>query len=452
MDQAYDYETEAGALKRKQQMIDLIMQQSLSPVQRQGGPGVAPTNPLEHVGKLLQQYVAQSRQKEQDTAQSALSTKYNEELSSGLSNFMKTRDGQSSMEESRVRQPNADGTLQQVPVNIPGDPKRAIMEALASKHPELRSMGKSLMMQKPERDPNALSAKDVLPYATPDSIINHLQGGAPLAPKAEKRDIHAVGNRLLEVPKVGGAIDVGGQGFENPMKIGGDLYQRDPATNAFKKLDNAPKTSVSVNAGSKAGEIEYYKDAARQVQDWGKQAAGATNTLNSLAELRNLDAKGIYSNIPSSGATFLSNLGQALGAPVDAARMANTETFNSVTANLWVDKVQSSGGARGWTEAETKELKGLLPMAAKSPEARAAIYAITENVAKRQIDSFRTANDAFAKSVKINDPEIFGKAVEKIYRPSEVNTQPALSPATSGNSPQNPMSYEEYIRKQQGGK
>lgn len=224
----------------------------------------------------------------------------------------------------------------------------------------------------------------------------------------------------------------GGKGW-GLEAIGGDLYQA--SGSGLKKLDNAPKTSISVNAspvvmGQRAGAMEYFKHAAGQVKALGEQASNSQQLLQTLNTLQQLDQAGINSNITSDVVTVMQNLGQALGVKVDSSKLANTEAYNSLIIDLWQKAVSQNGGNRGVTAEEAAEIKKLTPMAKFSPEARQQLFQIQGAAARRNIQAYQQANESFAKAASADDPGLFQipGLVEGTFLPPAQNL-PAGAPA-----------------------
>lgn len=451
----YDYDSENAMNNQKQKMLEIMLQQSQEaiPTPGAGTNGVAPISPWQILGKVLQSTQAHHGLNQLAAKREELSSRYKTDLTEGMERLISTRDGSSSMEESRALQPNADGSLQKVPVNIPGDPKKAMLEAIASNHPVLRELGMKMATGKPEAQ-NGLNAKDALAHFDPMSVAANPNDPTKWAPKKDIRPLTEGG--LFDVTDGKSArLLPGGPTASMPFGLDGvGAVQGRSSDGKITPIGGtAPRVDVSVNSGPKAGAAEFFKNTAKKVDELGALAQSASNNLNTIAELRNLDKKGIYSNVTTGPATFFQNLGQIIGIPVDAAKLGNTETFSALTTDLWQGLVSKYGGNRGVTKEEAAEIKTMLPLAGKSPEARGQLFTILENVAKRQIGQYEQSNKAFAEASAAEDPNIFIKNAPNIYLPSEQTTQPALprSPVKTGTA-ENPMSYEEYVRKQQGGK
>jgi hypothetical protein len=420
----FSYDPEEESLRRKESVIQAMqqkMQRGLQPVSV-GGHIAAPS-----MGSLLaglaENYISMKGGEKLGKEREALADRRAQELREGFEQFDRTsRGGWVEPGNGQAGPPQA----------VTGDRRKAIFDALASRNPVLRQFA---MQQLEAEGKNALTVKDLLPHARgsaiPDMLVRGTAGFQP------KRDIGEVGGTIydkdaLETVQLGGA---------KPMQtvINGDLYEVSPSTGQMRKLDNAPKVSTNVSvggpviAGQKAGSEAYFKGAAGKVEALGNQAGQAANVKQTIAEMRNLDSRGIFSNVTSGPATFLTNLGEAIGAEVDTAKLGDTETFNALTTDLWQGLVSKFGGNRGVTKEEALEIKKMLPLATSSPQARQQLYQILDNVANRQIQQYQAADKAFSQAVYQDDPRVFSEGFQGVYLPEPNQPQPVTQPAGQGS-------------------
>jgi hypothetical protein len=444
----YDYDSETTSLDRRQKMLEALMAASQAPMEMPTAGGKV--SPYAALAKILNGVNARHGLQQIESKRSELGSRYQTDLQEGMSNFINTKDGIDEMRPSMALKPNEDGSMQQVPVKVAGDPKRAMLEAIASNHPVLQKLGMSMATAKPEKDPNALSANTALAHFDPQSVAMN-----PNDPSkwAKKKDIRTVEGNFFDVGDDRAKQLPGGVSYSDPLNLPGvGVVQGNNVTGKLGVLDQAPRTNVTLNnAGPAAGKSAFYKNAAEKVDALGKLAGAAQDNLGTLAELSNLDKKGVFSNVSSGPATFFANLGQAAGVPVDTRKLGNTETFNALTTDLWQGLVSKYGGNRGVTKEEAIEIKQMLPLAGKSPEARQQLYTILGNVAKRQIAQYESANSAFANSANEDDPRIFAEGSKNTYLPQPGSTQPALPvSAPALGTKENPMSLDDYLKQQRG--
>jgi hypothetical protein len=415
----YSYDPEEEDLRRRRAVLDAMSGQAMQPLQATvvGGQAAAP-----HWGsalaKLLQAYTGSRGGEALKAEAERLNTKRAEETRQGFEQFDKT---------SKGGWQEVGGGEAGPPQLIAGDRRKAIFDALAAKSPMLRQFAAAQLANE-GRD--ALTVKDLLPHASGKSIPDMLaRGTAGFKPKADYKEVGGI----LYDPDELTAVALGGAKPQQTV-INGDLYELNPSTGQLKKLDNAPKISTSVNvggpviAGQKAGSEAYFKGAAGKVEALGNQAGQASNVKQTIAEMRNLDSQGIFSNVTSGPATFLTNLGEAVGVQVDAKKLGNTETFNALTTDLWQGLVSKFGGNRGVTKEEALEIKKMLPLATSSPQARQQLYSILENVADRQIKQYQAADKAFSEAVYQDDPRVFSGGFTDVYNPAPNQPAPVTPP------------------------
>lgn len=392
----YDFETEADAIKRKQAIADAMQASALRPLDMPQQPGVKLSG-LSVLAKMLEGYTAGKRQEALKTERSELAKRYGDELRSGMESYYKTLEGYE--EPSMALAPNADGSPQMA--KVPGNRRKAIFDALASNHPVLRDLAMSQL--KEQQKPAEL--KEV--------------GGVVYDPATR------------EIVSLGGPRPT-------QKEFGGDLYELNPSTGQWKKLDNAAKVTTNLSVGGpvvqgqKAGMAEYFKGAAAQVQALGERARSASDIKQTLAEMKNLDAQGIFSNVTTGPATFLNNLGQVAGVKVDSTKLGNTEAYNALATDLWQGLVSKFGGNRGVTKEESEQIRKMLPLAANSPQARQQLFSILNNVADRQIVQFQNANKTFARSALQEDPTIFAEGFGETYLPEPQAPQTVTPAAGTG--------------------
>jgi len=424
----YDYDTENSDITRRQKIADALQAQALQPMNL---PLRGKASILNAVAPIVQALIASKSQEGLKADRAALTQRYSDDLAQGMQKFYDTSMG--GTDTQMVGGPNPDGTdgshLFQT-ARAP-NPRQAIADALASNHPVLKEFAMKQMAEQAALDKkNQISPKDLLPYASPASILANQSDPSKWAPKA---NLDKIGDVVFD-PETRSIVKLGGP---EPTRttIGGDLYQASPSTGEYKKLDNAPKVSVAVNpviAGQKAGMQAYWEGAGKKVNALGEIAQQASNNKQTIAELRQLDANGIFSNSPTGTATFLSNLGQAVGVPVDVAKLGNTETYNALTTELWQGLVAKYGGNRGVTADEAKEIKKMLPLAGNSPQARQQLFNILDRLSNRQIAQYESANKSFAKAAKMDDPELFSDQFQGVFNPAPNTPSPTTPPTRKG--------------------
>lgn len=413
----FDYEVEQKDLERKQKLVDALMSGALSPMEnpQSGGPVTSRISPLAALAKVFAGYQAGRQNEALKEEKRTFSDRYRQDLASGVDDYMRKSQGYDAPEYPGEGAPMR---------HVPGDEKAAIMSALASNNPVLQALG---MERLKEMGKGALTAKDLSAMATPESVLAN--PGSPASWKA-KRELKSAAPGEVLYDSAGNVAELGqapggGQGW-GVTSIGGDLYQQ--TSTGLKKLDNATKVSVNASPvimGQRAGMEAFWKNAAAQVDALGKAASSAKASLPRISKLEELNNSGVFSNVTSSPAVFLSNLGQAAGVKVDTSKLQNSEQFNAEATKLWVEMIKDSGGARGWTEPETKKIEKVLPNLNHSPAARAELIQMMKQKAAQDITAYQSANKSFANAVQKDDPTAFSTDFENIYVPPTIPSSTA---------------------------
>ena len=394
---ASPFQADQDSLNRRRALLEAMQARNLQGKQGQVINGrFYGTNIADALGQIGQAWILGNKQKALDEAQSELTKRYTDSRKAATDELMQALIGGG-----------------QGPAGV--SPRQAAFAAATSPFPELQKIGQDY-----------LSAG--LKAAAPGQVMIDQMGNItePRAPAG------------------------GGQGYDT-VTIGGDLYQR--TATGLKKLDNAPKVNVSVNTpismGQKAGAMEYFKGAAKKVDALGQQAAAASDIKQTIADMKQLDENGVFSNVTTGPITFMTNLGQALGVPVDASKLGNTEAFNALSIDMWQKLVSRFGGNRGVTAEEAAQIKKMVPLAASSPQARQQLYTILGGIADRQIQQYHNADKAFAAAASAEDPAVFQAGMGGVYTPVPQEPQPTVQPSPAAAVGQ-PISLEDYL-KQFGG-
>lgn len=374
----YDYDVEAADLQRRQRFFDAQQVSALAPIQLPQAGGIAGrTSPLEALARVLQSYIGAYGSGKLKEERGALAERYRKDLVEGMEKYYQTAEGQ---QVSAGLGP--DGSPQMI--QQPGDKRKAIYEALASNHPVLRELAMSQL-----KGSEGLTAKDLLPYATPDSII---ASGGDMTKFKPKRDLKSLtpGEVLVDaggnITQPGRAAD-GGQGW-GTTTIGGDLYQQ--SATGLKKLDNAPKTNVSVSVNPVIrGEGKFMEgigtEAAALVSKARDAKVTAQRTLQSLAKMEELDAAGVHGGVLTTPVVFMSGLADAAGMKIDKAKLANSQAYQGeLMAQL---SGQLTGSlARSTTDKDMEILKAPMAQLMNTSEGRAALRRQAAAKAKEQIE------------------------------------------------------------------
>src|SRR5687767_8124140 len=119
------YSTDLESIKRRQAIADALATGSLAPIQ--GGNAGA----LGILAKIGQAYFSKKASDNLEGEKKEVQAKYMNELRSGMDQFYKTSDGY----EAPILAMNPDAEGNSPMRKVPGDSRKAIMDAMASGHP-----------------------------------------------------------------------------------------------------------------------------------------------------------------------------------------------------------------------------------------------------------------------------------------------------------------------------
>ena len=425
---------------RRQELAKMLGQQAMGSWVPQGGgamPGFAP------IAQALQGFLAGKTQADAAAGQQELLAKnqaaMQERTSKDLDAMLRARRvtpskqfdfGPESLEDviGKVTLPGTGGADSQ-------EYKDALINAMTN--PQLAKVAEEELKNYNSRQ---VSPDKLAPRASLQSIQ---QNPGDFTKWGAKDNPLVVGDQVFNAREGNPLQHMGGQQYAEPFRgPDGELYQNKMFGGAIEPLNKAPKVNVggTTIAGQKAGSEAFFKHAAEQVHGLGQQAYAAQQSLESLSNLQRMEQEGIFSNVTTGPAEWLTNFGQALGVNVDASKLGNTTAFNAEINKLWTQAVSQAGGARGLTEKETAEIKKMLPLAASSPEARAIITRNMAAASQRQIAQYNQANEAFARAVQADDPTIWSSAMKGVYLAPKVNvpkpaaTAPKAAPIGGGQT------------------
>lgn len=432
----YDYNTQKGDIDRRQQITDAMLSSALSPMQSPQNPGriASRTSPVEALSKLVQAYMAKKQGEGLKAEREGLETEQAQRLSSGVENYLRTSQGaEAGLSEDGM--PSA---------AVPGDMKKAVMEALASGHPVLQAMAMRQLEQM-NKQGVGLEAKDLVALATPESVLANPNNPAGWSPK-RKLDALPPGEMLIDEggnitepgarqgqapPAVGGAGNLPSGAGWGTVKIGEDLYQQ--SATGLKKLDNATRVNntVSVNPVLK-GEGSFMeglgKDTAAMVQEARKRKVAAEANLVTAKTLENLDQQGTFSGPTANIATTLSSFANTLGIPVDGAKLASSETYQAELGKRVAEILTSGAGVgRSFTDADRVEFMKQFPQLVTSPQGRASIIAKMRETAAKDLAWYQQVDENVRKNYPEAAPLMQLSPANVDYPAGEVAPPPADS-------------------------
>ena len=381
----YSYDAEEENLKRRQALYDALRARAMQTPQpvTVGGMGAAPS-PLSALASVLSMYTASKGDEQIQADRKALGQQRVEELRKGMEAYYKT---------SQDQWIDPAGGEAGPPQFVKGDRRKAIFDALASQHPMLQKLA---MSQLEAEGKGALTAKDLLPYASREGIAGMVNGG--LGAFKPKKDIGEVGGIVYDKDNLQ-AVELGGP-KPTQRVVNGDLYELNPSTGQWKKLDNAPKVSNTTNVSLSPvikGESKFMEGigtAAAQDAIQAKQAkVHGQRTIQSMNKLEQLDRQGVFSGPTANLAMTIGSLADGLGVPVDKAKLANSQAYQGELMGQLSNQLTGSL-ARSTTDKDMEILKAPLPQLLNSPEGRAAL--------RRQAKAKATEQIQYADQVQAN--------------------------------------------------
>jgi hypothetical protein len=407
----FDLQSSQNSLDRRRKMAEMMTARLGQQQQGQmvSGHYVAP-NALQNIlGPALSMFAAEKMGKGFDAEQAGIAGQRNEQLSSGLKNYFDTRQGKPGEVLGDVQAQNLMTNDQAPALAEPtaADPRRAAIEALTSQLPELQALGKSDISGMGKEQ---MSAKDILGLSgfDPKSRLAAALSGGNLSQLTPQAEYMSVDGRVVDKNNPTQVAADYRESFGAPFERGGDWYQKDSRGKEIK-LDNAPKTTVTVDnrQGVQKGVGEYYKATGESIAPGGKSnvsAAGAQEALNSSVEALQAINNGARQGIAQPAMQVLRKLGAELGmqnsetAPTDALTAA---VKSSVFKDLGGLGAQVSDGDRKFVAEFTGDL-------ATDPMAMKRMMALRIAAQIKKINTHNKVVSSFA--TKADDPTIEGEA------------------------------------------
>lgn len=340
---------------------------------------------------------------------------------------------QATSDYALMRQKAADSALRS------SNPAAALF---GSVDPSLQKLGEAMLEKGPPQA--AISPKDLLPYVDPKAIPSLVQSGtAGFQPKP--REMKEVGGMLydpesLTVAQLQGAAPV-------RVESNGDLYEQNPTTGQWKKLDNAPKVSVTsaptIMVGAKGNQAYAEglgKADADRYKDARETAASAVRQLNTVQEMRKIIGGGKVFEGPLAGIRLTA---EGLGAQIglgDRESVANSRQLEAVS-RTFLGELLTGPSARSMTNEDRKVIESQGAQLIDTEEGRLKVLEITERTQKRALEA---ANRELEAANKFKAEQ--GMPPTELYRIPGQPSAPAQQP--SGGT----MTLDEYLKKNSGGR
>ncbi len=422
--------------KRRRALLEGQQQQNM------GTPIVGNTGLGQAISKIATSYLLGSGSKQLGQEDAQLRQQYADALKGEAGKYLETTQGQPGVDLPSIGKQNVGG--------VKANPKEAILAAMTSQFPEMQAVGKqgfAELLKKPDR----LTQKDILSLSGFDpasrvaaALSGDIEGLRPDA------DVIVAGDQIFNKRDLkNGPVADARMRYTAPSRMGGDLYQQeDRPGGLFKKLDNAPKTTVSVAVDK--GEDKFAEKLGTGVADAfleaRKQAEAAYRTKGTVQQLRELDAKGTFNTPVPDFAISLGQFSSSLGIPVDQAKLGNSEAYRQQLAKIVADSVLTGAGARAATDADRERFEQSLPGLIVTPQGRQQIFSMMDAAADQAI--------ARNKSMQIQlqtNPKYKDLAGMLTYNPVDQQPGPGALPPqvptqAGASGPSTPISLQDYLK------
>lgn len=318
------------------------------------------------------------------------------------------------------------------------------LQLLSSSDPAMQQLGAAMMQSQVK---GGITAKDLLPYADPRAIPSLVQSGTA-GFQAKPKEMKEVGGVLydpesLTVAQLQGAAPA-------RVEFQGDLYEQNPTTGQWKKLDNAPKVSVTsapiINVGGK-GNQAYAEGLGKADADRYKDAREAASTavtkLNTVEEMRNILASGKVFEGPLADIRLKA---EGLGAQVgmgDREAVARSRQFDSAVNSMLGELIAGAAG-KSMTDPDREVIKSQGATLADTAEGKRKVLEIMERTQKRILEA---ANREIEAANKFKAEQ--GMPPTELYSlPQQPPFPGTPAPTPSGAT----MTLDEYLKKNSGGR
>lgn len=330
-----DVFAEAEGLKRRRALLESLQQQSMQP-NIQGGRGLALA---QMIAAIAGQRQASKGLQQVTELEGANRARYGSEMGQELERYMAMQQGspgQFDPNEMGDASPNA------AQIATPADPRRAVMQAIASRFPELQQVGqaglKEMLQRKPVAKPDDWKiAPDGTPYRTrPDGSFEIHPGnfGKPEKP-------------LVQIDNFPHAREKDQERRLKDVAPSGDYFKDAKADNA--NLGATTEALAALREGAKTGILEPFMQGFRKVVAYAgveNAATAPTDTLASLLAARTMAAIGgkLGGQVSNTDLEFVKSMTGArttdpqalkrLMAIAAAASMKNLNRFNQEVDDL----------------------------------------------------------------------------------------------------------------------
>jgi len=424
------------ALARRQKIAEAMFQAQMQQQAPSGNAGW-----LSVLAKALGGYMYGRQEQDNAKQQTELRGQYSEGLQQEMQRYLAQRDG-------GMMQPPGPPTEEgqyPSPIQQKGNPREAIVTAMASRYPEMQNIGK---MDFQGLSKQSLTPKDILSLNgfDPKSRVAAAMAGGDISQLTPEGKEHVVDGRIIKTGASDKPVVVGDYRTKwGPNQVvNGEVVQYDETGKAHQVANRPPSISVSntpILHGQKAGYDEAFKRGAARVDELGKTAQASVQLVGTLDQLQRLDKGGVFNGPTSSAAAWLGNLAAASGMKIDTNQIANTDAYNSIAKEAVQQLIGQYGGNRGVTKEEAAQIQAVIPQLSTNPQSRATLTAILKNVAQRKVQEFNTAQTAYKQALTEQDPSRLD------FGPVNLPDQTPVTPVPANPAAGRVMSLDEWLRK-----
>lgn len=392
----------------------------------------------------------------------AARARYQQSLRDGLTGYFDQRDGRAGgvMNDQQVQNLMENDVAPQLAEPIKANPREAVIGALSSRHPELQALGQADLTRTQK---SGVEVKDLLAYADPKTIPQLLAGGAaafkPKQGKVSTEDV-SIGNGLWQT-------------YETDEY--GRVQLDKPLGQPFAKRATASDTNVTVGGGGDAVPKDLAKALPDRFERLQTAATTAVQQIQSADRIERLATDPqIIAGALAQPQLFVQSVAAKLGF-TGPDGVAKTQALFREAAQATLATVKQLPGA-----ISEKELPFLAASAAGqmdfTPEAIAHIArlqkAAAHNTLMHTYRNYESASqlaggDAYQKAYPLPmqgsyrlDPKVYDVGETNMATVREVpgggsatlQGAPAANPSAQKGTAANPLTWEEYMARQRGGR
>ena len=199
MDDTANIIAQQGEIARRRQLMQALQGQNMQTGIQGGGRGNALGQAL---AKIATAYILANNQKKLAGEEVTNRDQYQQAMQGELSDYMTRRDGSGPQEMQGPMEPGQEDAQRPMMPGTPGNPREAVIRAMASQFPELQAIGKADFAGLRKEQ---MSAKDMAGLAekfTPQSIAAYAQTGNPSVLRLNPKQ-HVVNNALVNADAYG---------------------------------------------------------------------------------------------------------------------------------------------------------------------------------------------------------------------------------------------------------